>query len=173
MRIALLILLTASLSLPAPVEAKPDFASRYTRLSRCKQVAQARGGEDWVYYRCNGLGSIPVWYICMDSNRCRYGFGVKPNVSGMFGTGRRGEAWPIEWRGRLRAGRLEAVSTIVRAREPDQQDAPEMTSMLYVYRLRADGTSCIVGTASSNADARRIADTAAGRYRCKEEPELP
>lgn len=130
-------------------------------------------GEDWVYVRCKGYGSIPVWYVCSDSARCRYGFGVKPNISGMFGTDGE-ESLRVEWRGVERHGRFKPISIIIRMREPDDgDDSTHPTSMFYVYRLRANGTSCIVGRAKSNASARLIADKAAAKYRCENKPEIP
>jgi len=163
-------LAVAVLSASARVDAKPSFVSQYTNLTSCKEVASGDldKGQDWVYVRCKGLGNIPVWYTCQDSARCKYGFGSKPNVSGPFGIGREGI---IEWRGVLRRGRLEPIAVVIRLPSAD----PEATSRnsLMVYRLRANGTSCIVGETSLNSDARRIADGSADRFQCVGEPDDP
>jgi hypothetical protein len=85
-----------------PIDAKPSApTSRYAKPSQCKDMGSGdiNKGEDWVKVRCAGLSGISMWYICMDSNKCRYGFGRKANLSsGMFGVD--GDPnWPIEWRG--------------------------------------------------------------------------
>jgi hypothetical protein len=170
MNLALFSVLVMALSGPASAEAKsnrtePTFVSRYAKLSQCSDVEHAPENEDWVYFRCDGYGRIPAWYVCTDSVRCKFGFGVKPNVSGLFGTD--WKDWPLEWRGRERQGSFEPVSVIIR-RTP----YPESRSKLYVYRLRSDGISCIVGEATTNAGARVIADRAASAVSCEEEPEL-
>lgn len=159
---------TAALTASAHFEAKSDAVSRYTNLSQCKDVDRPPPGEDWVYFRCAGLGGLHVWYVCMDSARCRYGFGVKPNVSGMFGTS--DGSWPIEWRGVQRKGRFAPFSVI--ARMPSADPDASVQNSLIIFRLRADGTSCIVGEATSNEDARKIADGSAGKFRCVAEPDL-
>lgn len=164
--------LLAVTALPASmrVEAKPNFVSQYTKPSGCNELAHGdlRRGRDWVYFRCKGLGGIPLWYICQDSARCSYGFGVKPNVSGPFGIGG-GEL--IEWRGPLRRGRLEPMAVIIRLPSADSEATPR--NSLFVYRLRVDGTSCIVGETSSNDDARKMADGSTSHFQCVEEPDFP
>ena len=172
MRFLLLSALTVVAALPASArpDAQPTFSSRYTKLTQCKDVDLAPSGEDWVYIRCKGLGSIPIWYVCTDSARCRYGFGVKPNVSRrFFGTGR-GGSWPIEWRGVQRNGHFNPTAIVVRLPSADADPTPR--GSLIVYRLRGDGTSCIVGDASSNSDARKIADNSARGFRCVSEPDI-
>jgi hypothetical protein len=119
-----------------------------------------------VYFRCEGFGGTPVWYDCTDSARCRYGFGVKPNASGTFGTDSK-QSWQIEWRGPKQKGLLKPVAIILRLSSLDKNPP----NKLYVYRLRSDGTSCIVGEATTNSAARLIADRAAGNYQCEVEPQ--
>jgi hypothetical protein len=61
------------------------------------------------------------------------------------------------------------VTVIVRMTRPFGDEVE-----LMVYRLRADGTSCIVGsTHGTNEAARRIADAALGSFECAVEPDLP
>lgn len=159
-----------ALPVAARADAQPTFSSRYTNLTQCKDVDFAPPGEDWVYFQCEGLGAIPVWYVCTASARCRYGFGVRANVSSLlFGTGRN-DSWPIEWRGVQRNGRFSPTAVIIRMPSADPDQRPQES--LIVYRLRADGTSCIVGEASSNANARRIADNSAASVRCVGETDL-
>jgi hypothetical protein len=164
-----IVALVTSLFTPSHLQARPGYVSRYANLSQCREVEHAPADEDWVYFRCKGFGSIAVWYVCTDSARCRYGFGIKPNVSSwMFGTNRQ-ESWLIEWRGIIRRGRFQPFAAILRARSADP-DEPK--SFLAIYRLRSNGTSCIVGQTNTNSRARRIADEAAGDYRCVDKPQL-
>jgi len=86
------------------------------------------------------------------------GFGSRPNFSGMFETNR-DENWPIEWRGRVIKGRFVPSAAIVRVRARFDDSG---VSSLFVYRLRGNGTSCLVDrNASTNAQARAIADASA------------
>lgn len=162
----------AVLAAAVPADAKsPPIESRYTKLKDCKEVAQAPLGEDWVFVRCPGFGKNAVWWVNSDSARAQIGFGPKPNTSGIFEPGR-DQRWPIEWRGTRRNGRFEPFAVILRLRRPDVQK-----SFLAVYRLRTDGTSCIVGSTewsvTSNEAARAIADKAVGAFQCEDEPHLP
>ena len=155
---------------PTPVDATPSLVSQYNRLTGCKILAQGdvNRGEDWGFLRCNGLGRIPVWYKCQDSARCKLGFGAKPNASGVF-EAKSFLSWPIEWRGTRERGRLKPLVIILRGRWAGMEGT---ATTLVVYRVRLDGTSCIVGEASTNRAARRIADNAAKNYQCEQEPEL-
>ena len=172
MKLLWLSALLAVAALPASTraDAKPSPDSKYTKLNRCKIVAQGNvdRGEDWGFVRCNGLDSIPVWYRCQDSARCKLGFGNKPNASGVFEV-RSFLSWPIEWRGTVQQGRFKPFAVILRGR---WYGLEETATTLTIYRLRLDGTSCIVGEASTNTAARRIADNAANDYQCENEPEL-
>ena len=152
------------------VGAKPNLVSKYARLTGCKIVAQGNveRGEDWGFLRCNGLGSIPAWYKCQDSSRCKLGFGTRPNASVVF-EAKSFLSWPIEWRGTLEQGRFKPFAVILRGRWAGIEGT---ATTLFVYRIRLDGTSCVVGEASTNGAARRIADKAANDYRCDSEPEL-
>ena len=159
----------------ASVEATPvGPTSRYSKASQCKEMASGDvdKGEDWVYARCEGLGGIPIWYFCLDSNKCRYGFGRKANLSsGIIGVDGDPE-WPIEWRGRMASGKFKPFAVIMRGRPYglEKKDG----SPLSVIRLRADGLSCLVGDdIKSNEAARRIADAAEIRFTCTEEPRDP
>jgi len=152
----------------SPAQAKPKFDSRYDSPTQCKNVKFPPEDRDWVYVRCRGLGGIPIWYVCVDSARCKLGVGTKPNVSGMFAAASFTD-WPIEWRGRFQGNGFKAFALIMRGRSWDPDD-PKTT--LTVYRLRADGTSCVIGEAATNEAARAIADGATGSYRCESEPEL-
>lgn len=146
----------------------PSISSRYTPLSGCREIAFGSDVGDGVDHRCKGYGGIPIWLSYRDSTRSYFGFGAKRNLSGMF-SAERDDAWPIEWRGRLARGEFQPFAVILRVRgafEPRRRS-------LVVFRLRADGTSCIVGsTDGSNEAARRIADASLARFECEQEPQL-
>lgn len=145
----------------APVE------SRYTYVNNCRELGRGHvaEGEDWVFHRCEGYGSIPVWLRYSDSARSWWGFGIKQNTSGTF-SWRRHHNWPLEWRGLTTRSEFQPFAVIMRVRRADR--APG--SYLVVYRLREDGTSCIIGSAASNGAARRIADAARRHFSCEQEP---
>lgn len=174
MKLLWLSALLAVAALPAStrVDAKPSPVSQYTKLTGCNEVAvgDVERGEDWGFIRCKGLGSVPAWYLCQDSAHCKLGFGTKPNASGVFAIRSFLSLGPIEWRGTVQQGRFKPFAVILRGRWYGLEETDPAT--LTVYRLRLDGTSCIVGEASTNTTARRIADNAANDYQCKEEPEL-
>ena len=74
----------------------------------------------------------------------------------------------VEWRGTIMRGRFTPFAVIVRLRWPE-----ETKSFLAIYRLRDDGTSCIVGeTEGSNEAARAIADRSLTTFKCSEEPQV-
>lgn len=154
---------------PAGSKAAPSISSRYTPLSGCRDVAHGADGEDWVENRCKGYGGIPVWVTYVDSARSYLGFGPKQNVSGMFHL-ERDHAWPLEWRGRNARGAFVPFAVILRVFQADGSGQKP----LVVFRLRPDGTSCIVGsTEGSTEAARRIADATLDRFECEQEPHLP
>lgn len=155
-------------AIPNGAEAKANFVSRYTSLEGCSEVEHPPQGQDWVYFRCRGFANIPVWYTCADSVHCDYGFGAQANVSGWFGISRK-DSWPIEWRGVSRNGRFEPIAVISRLPSADPDAA--VRDALIVFRLRSDGTSCIIGETSSNLKARVIADRSVGGFRCLQEYE--
>src|SRR5262245_56531415 len=172
MKHLLALLPIGALLMPVPAIAKPaTFTSKYTKAELCKELASGdvRAGEDWVYFRCEGLGGIPIWYRCSDASHCKYGFGRRANLSGWFGVD--GDPnWKIEWRGRFVGKRFEPFAVIKRA----SWRSAGVRNPFFVFRLRADGSSCVIGdNAYSNEEARKIADAASGNYRCVVEPELP
>jgi len=75
---------------------------------------------------------------------------------------------------RVQNGKFQPLAVIVRMDRPaGAYEGPAPTD-LFVFRLRPDGTSCIVGEdIKSNEDARKIADAAIDRYACLEEPQIP
>jgi hypothetical protein len=153
-----------------------DITSRYTALDNCRDVAQGKEGEDWLLKRCPGVGKSPVWALYADTLYLRLGFGPRKNVSGTY-AGARLPGWKIEWRGTGSGAAFNPFAVIVRVADPEPEgDVAKKPSRLVVFRLRADGTSCVIGEAKGagdNARARAIADAARGKYACTEDPYLP
>jgi hypothetical protein len=161
------ILATAAVAAPPA----PQITSQYVRADHCREAARGADGQDWFYERCDGARGVPVWRGLVDSTRLRLGFGRRPNFSGMYDPQSLSNA-PIEWRGVRRGGRTTPFAAIVRVSDPGEGTR----SHLVVFRLRADGTSCVIGRAEGlegNVRARAIADGAVGGYTCEAEPDVP
>jgi hypothetical protein len=168
-------ILAAAVIFAAPAEAKPSGpTSRYTKFDGCHMIDHAQLGEDWVLHKCKGLGGIPVWLLFTDSAYGHVGFGAKANVSGIYGAHRDDRRWPIEWRGRVRNGKFQPLAVIIRMDRPAGAYEGPAPNELIVFRLRPDGTSCVIAeTKGSNEDARKIADSAIDRFACLDEPQIP
>ena len=172
-RTACLLFSAAALFAASPA-ASAEPTSRYTSNGPCREVngsskADLEQGADFVLYKCTGVAGWPVWTIFWEGTSARLGFGRKPNVSGMFAPGIAGKT-PLEWRGVMKGGKFEPFAVILRARSPDPDDH---RTTLVVYRLRPDGTSCIISDdAGSNAKAREIADASLTSFKCEAEPDL-
>lgn len=167
-----LITLAIVLSAATPAIARPSPAtSRLTVLneSRCLEAGPNQADEvgDELFKRCPIDGLPTVWLLYLDGVRLRLGFGATPTASGMFDADR-DPAWPIEWRGRGAGRAFKPYAVILRLRAPG-----ERPSHLVVFRLRADGTSCIVGSVApgpnQNLAARALAD---GNGPCEAEPDF-
>ena len=140
-------------------------------LERCNEVFSGMPDHDVGVLRCEGLDQLPVWWRFAEGSRVYLGFGAKPNTSGIYGT-ERDETWPIEWRGVEQRGNFEPFAVIVRMTFPVSGFATDHRSYLFVYRLRPDGTSCVIGSSLvSNEEARDLADGSREQFECIEEPD--
>lgn len=143
------------------------LGSRYTSIDphTCRYLADSGQGEgDWISYRCDGEGGIPVWLFYTDSARLTLSFGV--NESGDLPTfsADRESDWPVEWRGTQR-GSFLPFAAIVRTRPPFQFDGDRSTQ-LSVFRVWRDRPACFLGSVATNEAARRLADRSAGQRSC-------
>ena len=172
MRSVLIVTMAVVLAAATAAVAKPLAAtSRLTVLneSRCIEAGPNQEDEvgDELFKRCPIAGLPTVWLLYLDGVRLRLGFGATPTASGMFDADR-DPAWPIEWRGRGAGRAFKPYAVILRLRTPG-----ERPSHLVVFRIRADGTSCIIGSvapgANHNLAARTLAD---GNAPCEAEPDL-
>jgi hypothetical protein len=161
--------LAATAWLSAGPATSAELSSRYRRVGVCRETGHGVD-QDWILKTCGGYPGQPVWIAYSDSTKAHVGFGPKQNVSGTFGTVAV-ETARLEWRGLRRGAKFEPFAVIIRLREPFDETGK---SALVVYRLRLDGTSCIIGRAQrSNAKAREIADASLAHFLCEDEPDRP
>ena len=115
--------------------------------------------QDWVSYRCDGQGGVPVYLFFSDGVRLSLGFG--DSSAPFIGyPANRERNWPIEWRGRMANGRFVPHAAILRMRTHPEEDGVTATSKLIVFGLA--GRVCVLGETSggrANEEARRLADT--------------
>lgn len=166
--VATCFLFSAAAWLSAGPATSAETTSRYTRVGPCREVGHSVE-PDWILKKCGGYRGQSVWIAYTDSTKARVGFGPKQNVSGIFGI-EGVETTLLEWRGSLKGESFEPFAVIARIGRP----FGERKSFLVVYRLRPDGTSCILRAAeSSNAKALEIADASLTNYACEEQPDVP
>lgn len=132
-----------------------------------ERCAQARSPEPGVIdvRRCKGPAGLPVhWHAEPDSSHIEIG-----RLTGPFSFG--SAAYEVnnvvEWRWRDRGAKWPQAA-IVRYRH-GRSISNLNRSRLVVYRIEADGRSCVLDTvegAKANEKARRIADRAASAKRC-------
>ena len=137
--------------------------SRYTSAATGACAIKESGepeGQDWLLYRCEGQPGIPVWLNYQDSTRLQVAFGPMNFDHYAPFSSDRDEAWKIEWRGVV-YGHYRPYAAILRMRPVGEQG-----SVLAVYRIWPDRPSCLIGQATDNAEARRIADAASTMEAC-------
>jgi hypothetical protein len=166
-RTLILLLAAALLAVPAAAQPSERAVSRYSRLddSVCTADRRSRDRDQegmFVARRCPGMGEQRVWLLYGEGIYLRVGFGRIGNLNGLFDA-ERARGWPVEWRGTERGGRFRPHAAILRLRRPHQTRGP---GELVVFRLGADGRSCIIGSvpagAGQNERAREIADRMLG-----------
>jgi hypothetical protein len=157
-------------ALAAPAQAAPHFESRYAPIAGCHEYAEGKDGEDWVTFRCAGMGRWPLWRAYNEGVRMRIGFGKVQNYSGIYEPVRPA-SWKVEYRGAV-AKHFEPFAAIFRASDPDDRTH----SYVVVYRLRPDGASCVIGEvkgADASTKARALADASFVKFTCTEDPYMP
>lgn len=148
-----------------------SFDSAYTRIDyeACPVLKETETGS---LHRCAGCAGIPVVFDS-DEHGGLIGFGPKLETTGIDWLARHfAEAEPtIEWRGRRSGARVRPVAAIVRmsVTRGESISGPRQP-VLAAYRL-PNGRGCVAALLDgarrgANADARRIADTAAQHFRC-------
>lgn len=120
--------------------------------------------------RCVGRADIAVVWTASDDSSS-ISFGAKPldeelNIGPFFEVGS-----TIEWRGSVGGRPVAAIVRYAVGRRIGRLDG----SRLVIYRLQADGASCIIGSVDgrareANGRARILADTRAAEFVCGRTP---
>jgi hypothetical protein len=168
---ASVILAAVSLTLSASaLRAEEVIESTYTKhdYAKCKELKQ----EDDVHkYRCEGhVGTLVNAYAAEDSLTVDFGM-----------QGAKGEEWQfptsfvfakdtVEWRGRVRTGKMTPYAAILRY-DVGQSIGGPFKPVLYVYHIKGLQGSCIVGSVDgthpdANERARKLADEVSAGFRC-------
>lgn len=164
MRLALAIAFAPVLA--PPLRAEP-WASSYSTHDYAKCRKDKNDGEPVAVHRCPGkAGFVVVWTATDDSSAVVFGAKALEEAitdkAAFFEAGK-----TIEWRS-PKGGKAEAaILRYATGKSVGKLDG----SRLVVYRLAADGASCIIGSVDArkpgaNAAARRLADEKARGFRC-------
>ena len=156
----------AILGLGAPSQAQEqgEVVSRFSSIWPHDCTVTGDGsplGEDWLHYRCEGQGGIPVFLFFSDGVRLSLGFGDR-TARFMGYRADREQNWPVEWRGRIVNGRFVPHAAIARMKT-HPEDGGTGGSELVVFGLSRP--ACVLGEVrgrGANDEARRLAD----RGRC-------
>ncbi|HEX2552905.1 MAG TPA: hypothetical protein VHL98_04335 [Microvirga sp.] len=159
---------TLALSFAAAAQA-PDSVYTQHDPGRCPVVREHETGRT---HRCTGHRGIPVSYE-IDEHSVLVGIGTAGEVASTpFLVRRFAEAGDtVEWRGPRGRGGIEPRAAILRFRVTEGPSiGAKRHDVLVVYRLDP-ARSCIAAvldgrSPDANAQARRIADGEARRFRC-------
>ncbi len=157
----------------APMELVSEAvpAGPTTRLEDC-ELYYENVANDALVHRCAGFGGVPIWWRYADSARLYVGFGARPHDNGFFGIEQEPEP-EFEWRGVERSTGFVPHAVIIRLSRPPGDALPSKPPAFTIFRLREDGTSCVIELEIATASqARRIADDAVDGFECIYEPNL-
>jgi hypothetical protein len=154
----------------AALRADEIIESTYTKhdYAKCKEGKQ----EDDVHkYRCEGhVGTLVNVYMAEDSTTVDFGFQGDKDDQGQFPSSFVFAKETIEWRGRVRTGKMTPYAAILRYDVGPAIGGP-FKPVLYVYHIKGLQGSCIVGSvdgshADANERARKLADEHSAGFRC-------
>jgi hypothetical protein len=115
---------------------------------------------DFIEHKCTSKFGPPMWQLVQEGTRFSFGFGTVENTPQMA-VGDAGGA--VEWWGVVISGTFVPRTVIKRFTFSDFGEPEKRTRELVVFRLKADGTSCVIGQAKSgkgdNGRARKIAQS--------------
>ena len=160
----------AGAAAPAMPRADEIIESTYTKhdYAKCKEAKQV---DDVHKYRCEGhVGTLVNAYLAEDSTTVDFGFQGDKDDAGQFPTGFVFAGDTVEWRGRVRTGKMTPFAAILRYDVGHNVGGP-FKPVLYVYHIKGLQGSCIVGSvdgthADANERARKLADEVASSFRC-------
>jgi hypothetical protein len=144
--------------------------STYTKheYAKCREQKQ----EDDVHkHRCEGhVGTLVNAYLAEHSTIVDFGFQGDKDDQGQFPTGFVFAGDTVEWRGRVRTGKMTPYAAILRYDVGHNIGGP-FKPVLYVYHIKGLQGSCIVGSidgthADANERARKLADEVSAGFRC-------
>lgn len=161
--------LGVALPLAAP-RAEEIIESTYTKhdYARCKELKKV---DDVHTYRCEGhVGTLVNAFLAEDSTTVDFGFQGDKDDEGQFPTGFVFAGDTIEWRGRVRTGKMTPYAAILRYDVGHAIGGP-FKPVLYVYHIKGLQGSCIVGSVDgthpdANERARKLADEVSAGFRC-------
>lgn len=161
--------LAAALPAAAP-RADEIIDSTYTRheYQKCKELKQE---DDVRKYRCEGhVGTLVNVYMAEDSTVVDFGFQGNKDDAGAFPAGFVFAGDTVEWRGRVRTGKMTPYAAILRYDVGHSVGGP-FKPVLYVYHIKGLQGSCIVGSVDgahpdANERARKLADDVSAGFRC-------
>jgi len=144
---------------PAQAQQTGEMVSRFSSIwaSDCIEAANgAAEDQDWIRYRCEGQGGVPVLLFFSDGTRLSLRFGDHDPGHGYYVADRE-QNWPVEWRGRMVQGGFVPRAAIVRMRNYGEFEGDRQAgSRLVVFKI--EGGSCVVGEVQGNEQARQLAD---------------
>lgn len=150
----------------APLRAE-QWVSSYTTHEYTKCRKDQGNGDPVSVHRCPGKAGITViWTAGDDSSAVEFGAkALQETISAKAAFFEAGKT--IEWRGPKGGKPQAAILRYATGANVGKLDG----SRLVVYRLAADGSSCILGSVDArkpdaNAAARRLADEKAPSFRC-------
>ena len=122
-------------------------------------------------FRCEGhVGTLVNVSVAEDSTTLDFGFQGDKDDAWPFASAHVFASGTIEWRGRVRTGKMTPYAAIVRYEIRPAISEPSRPA-LYVYHIKGLQGSCIVGSidathADANQRARRLADEVSAGFHC-------
>jgi hypothetical protein len=151
-----------------PVEAQVLWVTQDFQGGECVDVASGDvdKGEDYIIRQCLSFPGVSTWIHYQEGTRLYVGFGSKPNTAFSGADPSRGD-WPLIWGGEKRGGKF--VPTVVIGRFAVSGEEPS-TKRLLVFRLLANGMSCVVAevdpSPTQSDKAKSVATAAMKKWKC-------
>ena len=115
---------------------------------------------DFIARKCTSKFGLPMWELVQEGVRFSFGFGTVENTPQMAAGDANGA---VEWWGVVKDRKFVPRTVIKRFTFSDYGEPEKRTTELVVFRLTADGTSCVIGMPKAgkgdNGRARKIAQS--------------
>jgi hypothetical protein len=134
----------------------------------CKDVKTGKvdEGEDFIIRRCATFPDVSTWVHYQEGTRMHVGFGKAPHTA-LSGADATRSNWPVVWGGEKQGKKFTPQVAIARFTFAGEEPR---TEHLMVFRLLANGTSCVVGDVRKNQEAQDLATAAMKTWTCLYEP---